>query len=140
MIKAFKLTELAIIPTQGSEGAAGYDLYASHATTIIAGYREMVKTGISLEMPPSMGGLIWPRSGLALRHGIDVGAGLVDNDYRGEIKVLLFNHSPFDFRIEKGDRIAQIVFQNVYDAPLIECSGSMSETERGAGGFGSTGK
>jgi dUTP pyrophosphatase len=140
MIKAFKLTESAIIPKQNSEGAAGYDLHASHAITIPAGNRSLVDTGISLEIPPSMAGLIWPRSGLAVKEGIDVGAGLIDSDYRGEIKVLLFNHSIFDFKIKKGDRIAQIVFQRVHDAPLIECDSSMSETERGAGGFGSTGK
>lgn len=139
MIKVSKLFESAIIPTRGTEGAAGFDLYASHAITIPAGDRSLVDTGISMEIPPGMAGLIWPRSGMAVKRGIDTGAGVIDSDYRGEIKVLLFNHTPFNFKVEMGDRIAQIVFQSVYAGDLIEHNGGVSETDRGAGGFGSTG-
>jgi dUTP pyrophosphatase len=138
VIKFIKMSETAIVPTRGSDGAAGYDVYANCVIQIKAGCRGLVETGISTEFEDNVGARVIPRSGLSVR-GVDVGAGLIDSDYRGEIKVLILNNSDFDLFIDPGDRIAQIVFFPVF-TNAIEWRGTVSETERGAGGFGSTGK
>lgn len=138
MIKFIKMHESATTPKRGSEGAAGYDLYSAEQIDIPSGTRALVKTGISTEFLDSIQANIRPRSGLSVK-GIDVGAGLIDADYRGEIKVLLINNSHELLRINLNDRIAQIVFSPVLTC-AIEWRGTVSETERGAGGFGSTGQ
>lgn len=138
MIKFIKMNKSANIPMRGSDGAAGYDLFAAEQIDIPSGTRALVKTGISTEFLDSIQANIRPRSGLSVR-GIDVGAGLIDSDYRGEIKVLLINNSHELFRVNFYDRIAQIVFSPVLTC-AVEWQGTVSETERGAGGFGSTGK
>lgn len=99
----------------------------------------MVPTGLCIELPEGHVGLIWSRSGLAVKHSIDCGAGVVDAKYRGEIKVLLFNHSDKNFTIEPGDRIAQLLVQKVENINFLPVE-SLDETERNEGGFGSTGK
>jgi dUTP pyrophosphatase len=126
-------------PQNAKKGDAGSDLRASEEITIPSKGRCLVPTGISMAIPSGYVGLIWPRSGLAVKHGIDSGAGVIDSGYRGEIRVLLFNHSDADFKVAKGDRIAQILIQKVETPQFVQVE-TLDETERGAGGFGSTGK
>jgi dUTP pyrophosphatase len=127
------------LPSYGSEAAAGADLRASEAVTIAPGARATVATAIRLELPPGHVGLIWPRSGLAVRHGIDTLAGVVDSDYRGEVKVVLVNHGHEPFTVAPGDRIAQLLVQRVERA-AFESAPEVADTARGEGGFGSTGR
>lgn len=135
-----KLAYDAIIPTRGSDGAVGYDLYSNVDTVVPhqAG-NAVVGTGIALRIPSDCYGRVAPRSGLAAKHCIQVGAGVIDPDYTGEIKVVLFNHGVEDFEIKKGDRIAQLVLERC-ETPHIKEIGLLEETLRGSDGFGSTGK
>lgn len=100
--------------------------------------KEIVKTDITIELPVGCYGRIAPRSGLAAKYSIDVGAGVVDEDYRGDIRVILFNHSDVEFKVAKGDRIAQLICERIFYPQMVEAE-KLSETARGAGGFGSTG-
>ena len=109
-LKVKLLSPEAILPTRGSEHAAGLDLYSTIETMVQPGDSVLVKRGIALELPPGSYGRIAPRSSLAIR-GIETGAGVIDRDFRGEVKVLLRNHSDVDLRIYKGDRIAQVVIE-----------------------------
>lgn len=131
------------LPCKMSEQASGYDLYAAVAEAVVLapGERALIPTGISLAMPDGLEAQIRPRSGLALKHGITClnTPGTIDADYRGEIKVLLINLGQEPFAIARNERIAQMVFQAVPSVTLVEV-GELSETERGAGGFGHTGK
>jgi dUTP pyrophosphatase len=97
-----------------------------------------VGTGLHLEIPPGHVGLVWPRSGLAVRHGLDTLAGVIDSDYRGEVRVVLVNHGAEPFGVSPGDRIAQLLVQKVERAEFRR-EDSLAPTERGSGGFGSTG-
>jgi dUTP pyrophosphatase len=133
-----KLSDEATTPTRGSAFAAGYDLYASKDTTVPAHGKVLVSTDISIACPEGTYGRIAPRSGLASKHFIDTGAGVIDSDYRGEVKVLLFNHASDDFPIKHGDRIAQLVLERIYTPEIMEVT-DLEESVRGAGGFGSTG-
>tara|TARA_R110000824_G_scaffold808_2_gene4939 strand:+ start:3539 stop:4099 length:561 start_codon:yes stop_codon:yes gene_type:complete len=139
-IRVQKLDPRATIPTQANTADAGYDLYALEDTDILGGEREVVRTGIAMAIPRSCVGLIWPRSGLAVNSGIDVFAGVVDSGYRGEIKICLYNSSPScsPFQIKAGDRVAQILFQAVESFELYETK-ELDTTDRGCGGFGSSG-
>ena len=128
-----------LVPQYAHYGDAGADLTASEKTVIPAKNRSLVGTGIRLEIPKGYVGLIWPRSGLAIKTGIDCGAGVIDSCDRGEIKVLLFNHSDTEFQIEPGDRIAQILIQKIERVQFIPV-GELSKTTRSERGFGSTGK
>ncbi|KDN52375.1 Deoxyuridine 5-triphosphate nucleotidohydrolase mitochondrial precursor [Tilletiaria anomala UBC 951] len=128
----------AKLPTRGSALSAGYDLYASEDATIPKRGRAAVQTGIRLAIPYGCYGRVAPRSGLASKHGIDVGAGVVDADYRGLLGILLFNFTDEDFTIKAGDRIAQLVLERICMADIQEVE-NLDETARGAGGFGSTG-
>lgn len=134
-----KLDEDAIVPTKANRSDAGYDLYAFHGTILQKHAHKLIKTGISMAIPEGYVGLIWPRSGMAYKHGIDVFAGVIDSTYRGEIGVVLYNSQYSNYSIEKGDRIAQILFQKVedFDLHVVE---NLDDTSRGAGGFGSSGK
>jgi dUTP pyrophosphatase len=129
------------LPARAREHDAGLDLYAAEAVTIEPGARALVPTGIALAIPPGYAGFVLPRSGLALRHGVTNlnTPGLVDAGYRGEIKVLLINHDRAAAVIARGDRIAQLVIQRVEPAELIEVD-ELPPSDRGAGGFGSTGR
>ena len=127
------------LPEYGSAGAAGADLRASEALVIPPGGRAAVPTAVRLEIPPGHAGLVWPRSGLAVRHGIDTLAGVIDSDYRGEVKVVLVNHGDQPFAIAPGDRIAQLLVQRVERARFASAR-SVEDTDRGQGGFGSTGR
>ena len=138
-----KLDKNAKIPAYGSEYAAGADLYAclNEEVTIPAGETAVIPTGIALELPVGYAGLIYARSGLATKQGLAPAnkVGVVDCDYRGEVKVALFNHSTEARTVAPGDRIAQLAVMPVVQAQLEVCD-SLDETERGQGGFGSTGK
>lgn len=125
------------LPEYATDGAAGADLRASEAVTLPAGGRAAVPTGLIVEIPPGHVGLVWPRSGLAVRHGIDTLAGVIDSDYRGEVKVVLVNHGTEPFAIAPGDRIAQLLVQAVARARFTRAA--VGATGRGSGGFGSTG-
>ena len=128
----------AIIPTRGTDGAAGYDLYALEDTVINCFQFILVSTGVSMAIPAGHYGRIAPRSGLAVKHGVMVGAGVVDSDYRGEIKVALATlNGVYEFK--KGDRIAQIIIEPVVTPELVQVY-SLDDSERGEGGFGSTGR
>jgi dUTP pyrophosphatase len=131
----------SIAPTRQSPGAAGYDLHAAEEVTIAPGERALVKTGLQIAVPVGTYGRIAPRSSLALRNAIDVGAGVIDSDYRGEVGVLLFNLSrdpEASFTVHVGDRIAQLILEKI-ETPPVRVVTSLTATERGAGGFGSTG-
>lgn len=154
-----KLSAHAKTPTRGSAFAAGYDLYSAKECVIPKRGKGLVDTDISIavgegccELPIACSdgmcaladrdltadGRIAPRSGLAVKHFIDTGAGVIDSDYRGQVKVLLFNHSEVDFEIKEGDRIAQLVIERIY-TPEVVVVEELEESVRGVGGFGSTG-
>ncbi|XP_037516690.1 deoxyuridine 5'-triphosphate nucleotidohydrolase [Rhipicephalus sanguineus] len=137
-LKFVKLTEHARAPTRGSTAAAGFDLYSAYDYQVPAGGRCVCLTDLQVAVPEGCYGRVAPRSGLASKHGIDVGAGVVDADYRGNLGVLLFNFGSTDFTVSRGDRIAQFICERITYPELVECK-SLDETERGEGGFGSTG-
>ncbi|MBU1108832.1 MAG: dUTP diphosphatase [Candidatus Riflebacteria bacterium] len=128
------------IPAQATSGSAGYDLCASQQVLIKAGSYARIPTGLRLSMPAGIEGQVRPRSGLAAKHGITVlnAPGTIDSDYRGEVCVLLINHGQEDFLIEPGMRIAQLVFARITTVDFVKTD-SLDESDRGEGGFGSTG-
>ncbi len=134
-----KLDPNAILPKKGSKEAAGYDMYALEDCVVLSKDKLLIKTGIAMAIPLGCYGRIAPRSGLACKKFIDVGAGVVDSDYRGEVRVLLFNFGKEDFKVSKGDRIAQLIIEKIANTELEEVE-ILEETKRGEGGFGSTGK
>jgi dUTP pyrophosphatase len=129
------------LPCRQTQGSAGFDLCASEEATISAHGFGSVGTGIAVELPERTEAQVRPRSGLAAKHGIGVlnSPGTIDPDYRGEVRVVLFNASDRDYKIHRGDRIAQLIFSVLADVELVEAD-SLSETERGHGGFGHTGR
>lgn len=137
-----KLNDNATLPSYGSPDAAGADLYAclDAPVTIPAGGTAMIPTGLALELPSGTAGLVFARSGLASKKGLAPAnkVGVIDSDYRGEVMVALHNHSGADARVEPGERIAQLVIAPVYRAAFNVCD-ALTDTARGAGGFGSTG-
>ncbi|KAI7825097.1 dUTP diphosphatase [Gamsiella multidivaricata] len=133
-----KLSKKARMPTRGSKHAAGFDLYSAKTMTIAPQSQGVVPTDISIAVPEGTYGRVAPRSGLAVRHFIDVGAGVVDYDYRGPIGIVLFNFGKNEFKIEEGDRIAQLVLEKVHLCEAVEVD-ELDTTDRGSGGFGSTG-
>ena len=139
-----KLTEHAQTPTRGTYGSAGYDLYSTEEYEFDPLTRYLIKTGIALKIPEGYYGRIAPRSSMAWKKHTDILAGVIDSDYRGEIGVCLSNLSPLNsFTINKGDRVAQLIITKIETPELIELSNEefhSVETERGAGGFGSTGR
>jgi dUTP pyrophosphatase len=141
-LRVAKLKEGAVLPTRAHEGDAGLDLHAVEAAHIGPGERWGVGTGIAVEIPEGHGGLVLPRSGLAREHGISLvnSPGLIDSGYRGEVRVLLLNNDPAEtFRVEAGDRIAQLVIVPVVLAEPVEAA-ALAESARGDGGFGSSGR
>ncbi|ORX94126.1 deoxyuridine 5'-triphosphate nucleotidohydrolase [Basidiobolus meristosporus CBS 931.73] len=135
-----KLSDKARIPVRSSAGAAGYDLFSAEDVVLQPWSRAVVKTDISIHVPHGTYGRVAPRSGLAVKNFIDLGAGVVDEDYRGNLGVVMFNFNKDEpFKIEVGDRIAQLVLEKIA-TPDIEVVDDLAETVRGAGGFGSTGK
>ena len=132
-----RLTETAVLPTRAYAGDAGLDLYADEYRIVRAGNRAMVNTGLAVAIPPGYVGLIWPRSGLAAKHGISVDAGVIDAGYRGPIKVLLTNSSNEEYTVRVGDKIAQLLIQPVALMAPVEVD-ELDASERDAGGFGSS--
>jgi len=133
-----KLSPAAILPSRGSSGAAGYDLSASKDCIVPARGNALVPTDLAIAIPSGTYARIAPRSGLAWKHSIDVGAGVVDFDYRSAVGVILFNHSDTNFTIKAGDRIAQLILEKIEIAEVQEVE-TLEDTARGSGGFGSTG-
>jgi len=129
----------AHIPTRAHEGDAGYDLYSSENVIVPARGRKLIHTHICVSIPKNTYGRVAPRSGLAVKFGLDVGAGVIDENYNGEIFVLLFNHSDADYSVKIGDRIAQLILIHIV-TPEIRVVDNLSFTERGDGAFGSSGK
>jgi dUTP pyrophosphatase len=135
-----KLSDKAILPTRGSDFAAGLDLSAAEPMTIRAGCRALIKTDLAIACPPGTYARVAPRSGLAYKHGIDVGAGVIDADYRGPLGVILFNFGEKDFQVNHGDRIAQLILEQIILPEVQDCQGELPAIgDRGAAGFGSTG-
>jgi dUTP pyrophosphatase len=136
-----KLNVEAKLPEKAHQTDAGFDLFSIEEKEIPAGEAKLIKTGISIQLPPQTEAQVRPRSGLALKHSITVlnTPGTIDEDYRGEIGVILINHGKETFVVEKGMKIAQMVIQPVLSVDIEEAEGELSETNRGAGGFGSTG-
>ncbi|KAK9241351.1 dUTPase-like protein [Lipomyces kononenkoae] len=132
------LSDKAKVPTRGSALAAGYDIYGVEDYLIKAQDRGVIETDIAVAVPAGYYGRIAPRSGLATKHGLQTGAGVVDADYRGPLKILLFNHSNKDFQVHAGDRLAQMVIEKII-TPEVVAVAELDETERGSNGFGSTG-
>ncbi len=141
-VKVKLLSENGKIPTKGTPYAAGFDLYAAESATVHRLGRKLVKTNISLEIPEGFYGRIAPRSGLALKSGIDIMAGVVDSDYRGDIGVIMYNtDNNVDFNVNIGDKIAQIIIEPYLNATMSEVSSAdqLSATARGEKGYGHTG-
>jgi dUTP pyrophosphatase len=130
----------SIIPAYQTSGSVACDLKSTDEVVVLSGSRVVVGTGIKLEIPNGFGAMVCSRSGLAAKDGIMVlnAPGLIDCDYRGEIKVILYNSSDEDFFVKKGDRIAQLLFFPIFQA-IFQKSVAVSSTARGEGGFGSTG-
>ena len=140
-VRVKKLRENAVLPSYGSDYAAGADLYACNAVTVEPGATEFVQTGLALEVPAGYAGLVYARSGLACKKGLAPAnkVGVIDADYRGEIMVVLYNHSSQAVEIEPGERVAQLVI-TPYLTAVFEETEELSDTVRGEGGFGSTGR
>lgn len=134
-----KLTSLATIPTRGSDFAAGYDLYSTEEYTLKPLERKLFKTNISIAIPSGLYGRIAPRSGLAFKNGIDTMAGVIDEDYRGDVGVILVNLGSEDVKISVGSKIAQIIFE-YYTAVSFQETDALPNSSRGEAGFGSTDK
>jgi dUTP pyrophosphatase len=130
----------ATLPERKSEHAAGYDLSSCEDTVIPARGHKAVNTGVGVELPGGCYGRVASRSGLAVDHGIVVGAGVIDPDYIGEIKAVLFNHNDEEFKVLKHQRIAQLILEEYRVVPVEQVTGELRQTTRGTNGFGSTDK
>ena len=131
------LTENATLPTQGTPGSIGYDLYATDDYCVFQGSCRLIPLDIAIKLPRGTYGRIAPRSSLALKM-IDVGGGVIDPDYRGNVKIILINNGSGAFNVRKGDRIAQLILEEARLVPILQVD-SLDETDR-VGGFGSTDK
>ncbi|XP_027042942.1 probable deoxyuridine 5'-triphosphate nucleotidohydrolase [Pocillopora damicornis] len=134
-----KISDRATTPSRGSDLAAGYDLYSAENVVIPKQGKALVKTDIAIALPEGCYGRVAPRSSLSWKHHIDVGAGVVDRDYRGNVGVVLFNLSQMDYEVQQGDRIAQLIIERISNPPLVEVK-ELDNTARGTAGYGSTGK
>ena len=137
-LKVKLLSPKAKLPTKGTSLAAGYDLSSAQQVIIPANGRALIQMDLSISVPKGTYGRIAPRSGLAVKHGITTGAGVIDADYTGPIGIVLFNHGDQEFNIQEGDRIAQLILEQVANKPVIEVW-ELTQTQRGDKGFGSTG-
>jgi len=139
-MKFVKMSDTAVAPTKAHTFDAGWDLYADEHVAIMPGTTQVVGTGVAFDIPQGFAGLIWPRSGLSARYGIDVLGGVVDSGYQGEVKVVLCNTGNGTWTSAPGTRIAQIVFQPILMGGLFEVEDFQDQTTRGEDGFGSTGQ
>ncbi len=138
IIKVKKLKDDAVIPKYAYDGDAAMDLYSAEEFVLKSGERKLISTGIAMEIPRNHVGLIWDKSGLAAKNGIHIMAGVVDSNYRGEIKVVVKNLGDDDFKIEKNSKIAQMIVQPFLSVKIEEVK-ELSKSNRGDGGFGHTG-
>lgn len=129
----------AKLPARQSTAAAGYDLTSAQTVVVPARGKANISTDISIAIPSGTYGRVAPRSGLTIKNGIDVGAGVIDFDFRGVCGVVLFNHSDVDFQVNVGDRIAQLILEKIETNAEVVQVESLEQTSRGSGGFGSTG-
>lgn len=127
----------ATIPKRATTGSAGLDLYAAHDVTIPARSRELVSTDVSIELPEGTYGRIASTSRLSYKYGVEVGAGVIDSDYRGVLKVVLYNHADTEFTLYEGNKIAQLICESIL-TPEVQIMQQLTSTIRGEGGFGST--
>ena len=139
MIKIKKVDPRAMVPSYAHPGDAGMDLFALMNTTIKPGERTAVRTGVSMEIPDGCVGLIWDKSGIAIKEGLKTLGGVVDAGYRGEVLVGVINLSDKPYTFEAGHKVAQMLIQKVESLPIQEVD-ELTDTSRGKGGFGSTGK
>ena len=138
-LKVKLLSDNATVPARGSKGAAGYDLSSAVAVSIPPRERKLVKTDLSIAIPENTYARIAPRSGLAYKKSVDVAAGVVDYDYRGNVGVILVNNSNEEtFEVAVGDRIAQLILERIVTPEVVQVD-DLDDTDRGEGGFGSTG-
>ena len=133
------LTNKGRLPVKGSQYAAGHDLYSARDIIVPARGTALVDTDISINVPYGTYGRVAPRSGLALKNSIDVGAGVIDHDYTGPVGVILFNHGNTDFNIKEGDRIAQLIIEVCIPNAKVKLVEHLLDTKRGSNGFGSSG-
>lgn len=139
-VKFFKLTDNAKVPTRALESDAGFDLCSTKRVNIPAGNSVLISTGLAMAIPNGWCGQINPRSGIASKHKVTVGARVIDAGYRGEVMINLINHGHDEFEIYEGDRVAQILFLPVLtDIEEVDSLDELGSTERGGNGFGSTG-
>jgi len=142
MFRVARIHDAARVPKRANPGDAGLDLSAVVSAVVPARGKAIVDTGIAISMPADCYARIAPRSGLAAKHSIDTFAGVVDSGYRDSLRVILFNNSDIDFQVNVGDRIAQLIFERIYTPDLHEVDyATLTEekSERGTGGFGSSG-
>ena len=138
-LRVKRRSEYAVLPTRADPGSAGYDLHSAACGSIAPGSNGLVPTDLSIQVPPGTYGRIAPRSGLAWKHKIHVGGGVIDASYRGAVGIVLFNHdSEREFKYERGDRVAQLILEQIV-TPDVQEVGELDVTGRGEGGFGSTG-
>jgi dUTP diphosphatase len=133
-----RLDPRATLPTRGSPSSAGLDLYAIEDLSILPGKRVLARTGLAVAVPAGCYGRVAPRSGLAVKNGLDVLAGVIDSDYRGEVCCALLNTGEETLTLEQGSRLCQLIIEQII-TPAPQWADELDETARGAGGFGSTG-
>ena len=138
VLKFKRLSHHAFVPTKGSEMAAGYDLKSAYDAIVPAEGKALIKTDLQIQLPSRCYGRVALRSGLAWKNFINVGAGVIDEDYRGNVGIVLFNHAKTDFHVTKGDRIAQLICERIIYPALEEETGEFEQTARGERGFGSS--
>lgn len=139
ILKIKKLKNDAKLPSYGHPGDAGMDIYSCEERTLLPQEQALISTGIVMEIPDGYVGLVWDKSGLSTKHGLKTLAGVIDAGYRGEISIAMANVGSEAYTFKKGEKIAQMLIQKVEQAEF-EIVDKLSETSRGAGGFGSTGK
>ncbi len=137
-LKVKKIHKDAVLPSRAHEFDAGLDLYSTQDLDLLSGERKQIKTGIAMAIPEGYVGLIWDKSGLSFKYGLKVFGGVIDSGYRGEVRVIIANTSQTKYEVKKGQKIAQLLIQKVELMSVVE-SDLLSDTQRGIGGFGSTG-
>ncbi len=138
MLRVVRLTARAQLPTKATPLSAGVDLYSAVDYEIKPQGTQLCETNLQIKIPDGYYGRIAPRSGISIKYSLQIGAGVIDNDYRGEIKVFIFNHGQENFKIARGDRIAQLILEKILIPEIVECT-SLDTTNRGTKGFGSSG-
>ena len=139
VLRVKRLSENAVLPVRGSGLAAGYDLASAEDIVIPARGKAIAKTDLAMAIPLGHYGRIAPRSGFSWKKHTDIGAGVIDADYRGNVGVVIFNHSDEDISVSQGDRVAQLIIEQISTPVVEDVEGELDDTDRGEGGFGSTG-